>query len=321
MTTKELNLWLIDEASLALALETSKAGRLWRADHLERETATGRDLVRIKASDGATEMLFEFRGPTVIGLGDTDLERERERMRRVMQAAGEVLASIETHLALRRSPQLEHDENVHVAALERQGRVRLTLFAEGSRFVEVCWTVIAESDGSVHAHADRFESGAARSSSPLDLVLDRAGAEDHLAGLVELDAQVRWLDEATTPTLVEGVLDVRSFRCARSGAVAGTVSCLLPRKPGERHRIALAGFSLTGDAQWSVDPEKLSGLRTALFCGDVRALWRHDSELAPFFCPDCGTCYAASVWQAHHDSATRVDGICPVGHRRRLCAD
>lgn len=221
-----------------------------------------------------------------------------------------------------KAQQGEPDANVHVAALERQGRVRLTLFAVGSRFGEVCWTLVAERDGSVHAHADRFEVGA-RVNAPLDLVLDRAAAEDHLAGLLELDTHVRWLDQDSSATSAhgQGVLDARTFRCARSGAIAGTVSCRLPRKSGERHRIALTGFSLTGDAEWSVDPKKLSALRTALFCDDVRALWQHDRELAPFFCPGCGACYAANVWQARHDSATSVDGICPQGHRRRLCAD
>lgn len=337
MTTKVHGLWLIDEAELALALETSGEGRLWRATHVEREQGTGSDVVHIAASDGAAQKLFEFRGPTVIGLGDADLERERERMARVVRAAGDALAAIDAHLALRRSPlrssrssqggeprdEPEPDASAHVAALEREGRVRLTLHPHGSRFVEVRWTLAAASDGSVHAHADRFEAGAARANSPLDLALDRAGAEDHLAGLMELDAHVRWLDRepAAAPALGEDVLDRRAFRCARSGTVAGTVTCRLPRKPGERHRIALTGFSLTGDAEWSVDPKKLSPLRTALFCGDVRALWRHDGELAPFFCSDCGACYAASVWRAHHLSATSVDGVCPVGHRRRLCAE
>ncbi len=350
MTTKEQSLWLIDEAPLALALETSGAGRLWRAGHVAREQGTGRDLVRIEASDGAEEQLFEFRGPTMIGLGDADLERERERMTRIVQAAGEALAAIEAHLAFRGSfvvpgreadparvqapeaepaaaPEEESEAGLeaapHVAALERRGRVQLTLFPAGSRFVEVRWTVSAESDGSVRAHADRFAPGSARANSPLELVLDRAGADDHLAGLMELDSHVRWLDQEppATPAPDGSVLEQRSFPCAAGGTVAGTVTCRLPRKPGERHRIVLTGFSLTGDAEWSVDPEKLSALRTALFCGNVRALWRHDRELAPFFCPDCGACYAASVWQAHHLSATRVDGVCPSGHRRRLCAD
>ena len=335
MATKQQHLWLIDEAQLMLTLETSSAGRLWRPIQVEREQGTGRDLIRIAASDGSTEAQFEYRGPTVVGLAEQDLERERERLTRVVQAAQHALAAIDANLAQRRSwaqsqqrtgvvaDEAEPDA-VHVAALERHGGVQLTSFPENSRFVEVCWTLTVQADRSVHSHVDRFETSRvdpARTSSPIDLVLDRGGAEDHLAGLMGLDVHVRWLDQQSTEVDQDGLLDRCSFHCAKSGLVAGTISLRRPLPPANRHRIELSGFSLTGDTQWSLTAETLSRVRTALFCSNVRALWLHNIELAPFYCAECGVCYAASVWQARHNSASSVDGICPSGHQRRLCAD
>jgi len=331
--TKVHDLWLIDEADLILALETSPARRLWRPTAREREIGTGRDRVHITASDGGAESRFEFRGPTMTGLGDADLERERERMMRVVDAAHEVVAALDAHLAQRRAltaagEVLSADTSL-VDALERHGGVELRLFLERSRFAEVCWTLRVKDDRTVHAHADRFETpevGEARPSFPLDLTLDRAEAESHLLGLLEVDVHVRWLDEPTasqTSGAIErsGVLDRCSFRCARSGLVAGSVALRTPRAPGHLHRVELTGFRLTGNAEWSVEHTALSRLRAAMFCRDVRALWSYKSELAPFFCSECGECYEASQWEARHNTVTSVDGICPAGHRRRLCAD
>lgn len=111
------------------------------------------------------------------------------------------------------------------------------------------------------------------------------------------------------------------FRCASTGLVAGSVTLHSPAPPWQRYWIELSGFALTGDLQQGIEPSSVDLLREALRCGDARTLWQYDREMAPFFCPECGLCYAASTWQAHPNSATSVDGICPVGHRRRLCAD
>ena len=111
------------------------------------------------------------------------------------------------------------------------------------------------------------------------------------------------------------------FRCTKTGLIAGTVALRSPGPQWNSYRIELSGFSLTGNMQRSVESPSLELLREALLCGDARALWQFDRELAPFFCPECSLCYSASAWHAHYNSATSVDGVCPAGHRRRLCAD
>lgn len=102
MTTNPTELWLIDEAEILLALETSRARRLWTPTRVDHEHGTGRDVVRIHAHDGTTEACFAYRGPTVVGLGDGDLERERERLQRIVRAAQRALANIDGHLVQRR---------------------------------------------------------------------------------------------------------------------------------------------------------------------------------------------------------------------------
>jgi hypothetical protein len=114
------------------------------------------------------------------------------------------------------------------------------------------------------------------------------------------------------------------FTCRKTGLAAGTVALRLPHPPeaSPSHGwLVLSGFAPTGNAEWRVVPDDFSALRAALVAGDARALWKRDPEIVPFFCPTCGACYAATSWQVTDVSASRVDGVCPDGHRRRLRVD
>ncbi|MDA0159454.1 hypothetical protein OM076_04190 [Solirubrobacter ginsenosidimutans] len=56
---------------------------------------------------------------------------------------------------------------------------------------------------------------------------------------------------------------------------------------------------------------------------DAAALYAHDPELAPFYCPDCRHSYCGDHWRredvfeddSFHDS---IRGTCPEGHNRML---
>jgi hypothetical protein len=55
---------------------------------------------------------------------------------------------------------------------------------------------------------------------------------------------------------------------------------------------------------------------------DPAALWRADWETAPFWCPDCRSCYCAADWRAFpvfddgfYDCTV---GSCPNSHRHTI---
>jgi hypothetical protein len=66
-------------------------------------------------------------------------------------------------------------------------------------------------------------------------------------------------------------------------------------------------------------------LRAALESGDAAAAYALDPELAPWWCPACGTSYCGDHWlqwdvfdedePSWHDS---IRGRCPKGHERML---
>ena len=111
-----------------------------------------------------------------------------------------------------------------------------------------------------------------------------------------------------------------AFLCDQTGLVAGTLTLLASHPPSKSVWLALSGFAPTGDAKWNIAPEHVERLRDALTSRNARALWQHDHEIVPFFCSACGLCFAASRWQLDRPSAWSVDGVCPAGHRQRLCS-
>lgn len=106
--------------------------------------------------------------------------------------------------------------------------------------------------------------------------------------------------------------------CSRTGERAGALDL---RPQGSSGWLSLSGFRPTGNVGRRVEGPQLSAAREALAVGDLRALFRLDPEIVPFYCPACDASFAASQWKLEQRSATSVAGTCPSGHRRSLCAD
>lgn len=126
-----------------------------------------------------------------------------------------------------------------------------------------------------------------------------------------------------------------TFACAKCGREAARVS-VRPRGmagprperdllPLNRDRVVIeAGQLSTSMAGLSVDAAIPDVLR-ALGSGDPAALFAADFELAPFWCPTCGSAYCADEWAIwpvyDEDDAEWLEelrGRCPVGHERML---
>ena len=93
---------LVDMAPVYAALDVPPGvgcGK-WRQATAAKKPARPR--ARLPCSRGHTDIL-QYRGPTVVGLSDPQLEIERERLRRVREQADAALRVIDEHLAFRRS--------------------------------------------------------------------------------------------------------------------------------------------------------------------------------------------------------------------------
>jgi hypothetical protein len=94
---------LIDEAPLHVALEPAPGGGLWEVASTHRVEGTGRDLLMQLWTSGLHRRHVAFSGPTLTGLGDAELEVERQRLAQVRDAAQVALDTVERHLVWRRS--------------------------------------------------------------------------------------------------------------------------------------------------------------------------------------------------------------------------
>lgn len=95
-------LQLIDMAPVYAALDVPPGGGLWTVVATNRREETGSASCQIAViASGQTDIL-QYRGPTVVGLGDAQLEIERERLCRVRAEAETALRAIDNHLAFRR---------------------------------------------------------------------------------------------------------------------------------------------------------------------------------------------------------------------------
>jgi hypothetical protein len=108
-----------------------------------------------------------------------------------------------------------------------------------------------------------------------------------------------------------------AWACATCGGSAGSIRL---DDDGETRREASTG-ALT---RRFTDPG-IGKLRAALAAGDAAAVHALDPELAPWWCPVCGTSYCGDHW-AHWDVFDEDDptwhdsirGRCPEGHERML---
>ena len=124
-----------------------------------------------------------------------------------------------------------------------------------------------------------------------------------------------------------------SFRCARCGEIAGVVRAVrkgddidmgppLGRAASERDAIVVDYF--LGTHAMYADTETIDAVEAIVSSDapDPAALWRANWEIAPFWCPDCRTCYCAADWHAFplfddgfYDCTI---GICPNSHRHTI---
>jgi hypothetical protein len=110
-----------------------------------------------------------------------------------------------------------------------------------------------------------------------------------------------------------------TFTCRATSLPAATIALsLTPRSGGGS--LALSGFAPAGDVTARVNEKELPAIHRRLVAGDARSLWRHDDGLVPFYCSQCDASYAAPQWQIYETSPTRIEGMCPAGHRRRMSA-
>lgn len=102
MDSSTVILPLIDEANLHAALQLPPGGGLWEVLSEQRVTGTGWDMAMQLWGSGEHRMHVAFRGPSVTGLSDNDLDLERQRLLRIRDAAAEALAIVEGHQKYRR---------------------------------------------------------------------------------------------------------------------------------------------------------------------------------------------------------------------------
>lgn len=103
MDSQTLILPLIDEAALRAALEIAPGGGGWEVRSSSRVAGTGWDMELQLWVSGDQQQHVAMRGPTVTGLSEPDLERERERLVRIRDAAQQALDVVDGHLRYRRS--------------------------------------------------------------------------------------------------------------------------------------------------------------------------------------------------------------------------
>src|SRR4051812_750109 len=95
-------LQLFDLAPLYAALDVPPGGGLWKVVATTRREETGSASCQVAVIAGAHTDILVFRGPTLVGLGDSQLELERERLRRVREEADAAIKNIDAHLAYRK---------------------------------------------------------------------------------------------------------------------------------------------------------------------------------------------------------------------------
>ena len=81
--------------------------------------------------------------------------------------------------------------------------------------------------------------------------------------------------------------------------------------------------SFTSELTLHIPREDVKEIETLISKKDARSLFEYDSEITPFYCPECDKIYSKSEWTRldafddddWHDS---IRGICPSGHERML---
>jgi hypothetical protein len=101
MDESTFDLPLIDEARLHAALAIGPGGAAWEVAAAQRVTGTGWETEMQRWTLGPHEKWVVYRGPSVTGLGNADLDAERNRLIRIRDAAQAALDVVEGHQRFR----------------------------------------------------------------------------------------------------------------------------------------------------------------------------------------------------------------------------
>jgi hypothetical protein len=142
--------------------------------------------------------------------------------------------------------------------------------------------------------------------------VDRFYAESLDALLASVMARPRPAAAASPPRME----DVEyTFMCKQTSVPAGTVALRLG--PGE-NELEVSDFATLTGVTMRLLPSDVSTVHRQLVAGDARSIWQRNEKLVPFYCPQCDACYAARLWKIFNTSPMRVEGTCPLEHRRRM---
>ena len=112
--------------------------------------------------------------------------------------------------------------------------------------------------------------------------------------------------------------------CASCGHPAGTLSLVVDDAAGadESMSASLSSRGSVGSMAVALATNEVDSVRAALESDDVATFFLRDSELVPWWCPQCQASYCGSCWSTmtlfDDGYFDEVRGRCPVGHERKL---
>ncbi len=145
MQDKPVFVSLIELAPIYVALDGPAAGGLWKVVMTKRHEGTGRDVCDFAVSSPSQVEVLRYVGPTITGLGESQLQIERERLERIRQATDEAIQAIDAALAIRNATvqQVELDAQAWTDCIQREPEAITVEFRSGGRSV----VVVLQRDG------------------------------------------------------------------------------------------------------------------------------------------------------------------------------
>jgi hypothetical protein len=99
---KSYQIPLIEYAPLYVALDRPPGGGLWRVDAVNKKPQTGTEQQIFFVVSGQSAAALEYSAGTMVGLSESQLQEEVDRLRRIEHEAKEAAAAFEKFLAFRR---------------------------------------------------------------------------------------------------------------------------------------------------------------------------------------------------------------------------
>lgn len=139
MQDKPVLVSLIELAPIYAALESPPGGGRWDVVLAKRHEETGRAIFEFAVKKPPNFEILRYIGPTVTGLGDTQLRVERARLEEIRKAAEEAIQAIDASLAMRqprvRAPEM--DAQAWADCIRREPEAITIEFSSGARCVVV----------------------------------------------------------------------------------------------------------------------------------------------------------------------------------------